>query len=137
MIESERPGGGRRRQEGARQVGGEFVHVGFGTIVATDRILAIVSPDSEPLRRLIATARQEGKLLDATHGRRTKALLVFDNGQLMTAALHPETLAQGSGGGMGGEKDTEEPAPAHWWRSRAASGRGKAGRKDTEERTGL
>ena len=123
--------------EGARLVRGEFVHVGFGAIVATDRILAIVSPDSEPLRRLIATARQEGNLIDATHGRRTKALLVFDNGQLMTAALHPETLSQRIGGGTAGETDTQEPAPARRWRSRAASGRGKAGGKDSEERTGL
>ena len=70
----------------------EFFNVGFGTVVATWCILAIVSPDSEPLRRLIAAARQEGKLIDATHGRRTKALLIFDSGHLMTAALHPETL---------------------------------------------
>lgn len=69
-----------------------FINVGFGNVVATGRVLAIVSPDSEPLRRLIATARQEGKLIDATYGRRTKALLIFDSGHLMTAALHPETL---------------------------------------------
>ncbi|HEX5505643.1 MAG TPA: extracellular matrix/biofilm biosynthesis regulator RemA family protein [Thermomicrobiales bacterium] len=87
---------------------GEFVHVGFGAIVATERILAIVSPDSEPLRRLIATARQEGRLIDATHGRRTKALLVFDTGQLMTAALHPETLLLRVSGGKAGGKGVEE-----------------------------
>lgn len=70
----------------------EFVNVGFDTLVATARLLAIVRPDSEPLRRLSAAARQEGRLVDATHGRRTKALLIFDNGHLMTVALTPETL---------------------------------------------
>jgi extracellular matrix regulatory protein A len=79
-------------------VGRGFVNVGFGTVVATGRLLAIVSPDSEPLRRLIAAARQEGKLIDATHGRRTKALLIFDTGHLLAAALHPETLLLRLGG---------------------------------------
>jgi regulator of extracellular matrix RemA (YlzA/DUF370 family) len=89
-------------------VGAGFINVGFGTIVATHRMLAIVSPDSEPLRRLIAAARQEGRLIDATHGRRTKALLIFDNGHLMTAALHPETLLLRLGGGKAVAKDPEE-----------------------------
>ena len=85
---------------------GEFLNVGFDNVVATGRVLAIVSPDSEPLRRLIAAARQEGKLIDATHGRRTKALLIFDSGHLLTAALHPETLLlrlNGAGSGLRAE----------------------------------
>ena len=84
-----------------------FVNVGFGTIVATGRLLAIVNPDSEPLRRLVSAARQEGKLIDATHGRRTRALLIFDDGHLLTAALHPETLLLRLNGGKVTGKDTE------------------------------
>lgn len=94
-------------------MGRAFVNVGFGTVVASARLLAIVSPDSEPLRRLVAAARQEGKLIDATHGRRTKALLIFDTGHLLAAALHPETLLLrlGGPGGPGGkapDRDSED-----------------------------
>jgi regulator of extracellular matrix RemA (YlzA/DUF370 family) len=87
----------------------ELVHVGFGSIINMNRVLAIVDPDSAPIKRLIQQAREEGKLIDTTYGRKTKALIVLDSGHLLTAALEPRTLMkrvqgeQDAKGGLGGE----------------------------------
>jgi regulator of extracellular matrix RemA (YlzA/DUF370 family) len=85
----------------------ELVHVGFGSIINVTRVLAIVDPDSAPIKRLIQQAREEGKLIDTTYGRKTKALIVLDTGHLLTAALEPRTLMrrvrdeQDAKGGLG------------------------------------
>jgi regulator of extracellular matrix RemA (YlzA/DUF370 family) len=71
----------------------ELVHVGFGHLVAMNRVLAIVAPESAPLKRVMKEARDRGTLIDATSGRRTKSLLYLDNGMLLAAALGPETIA--------------------------------------------
>ncbi len=71
----------------------QLVRVGFGGIVAANRILAIVSPDSSPVRRLVQDARQRQLLIDMTHGRKTKAVIVLDSGHVATSALRPETIA--------------------------------------------
>ena len=85
----------------------QFIHIGFGNIVNTDKIIAVVSPDSAPVKRLVQKARETGNAVDATQGRRTKAVLVMENSQLIlsakaiygeslltkTAALLPETIA--------------------------------------------
>lgn len=71
----------------------ELVHVGFGHLVAMNRVVAIVAPESAPLKRVMKQARDEGTLIDATSGRRTKSLLYLDNGMVLAAALGPETLA--------------------------------------------
>lgn len=70
----------------------ELIHVGFGSIINMSRVLAIIDPDSAPIKRLIQQAREEGKLIDTTYGRKTKALIVLDTGHLLTAALEPRTL---------------------------------------------
>jgi regulator of extracellular matrix RemA (YlzA/DUF370 family) len=70
----------------------ELIHVGFGSVINMNRVLAIVDPDSAPIRRLMQQARDEGKLIDTTYGRKTKALIVLDSGHLLTAALEPRTL---------------------------------------------
>lgn len=70
----------------------ELVHVGFGSIINMNRVLAIVDPDSAPIKRLLQQAREDGKLIDTTYGRKTKALIVLDSGHLLTAALEPRTL---------------------------------------------
>lgn len=70
----------------------EFVSVGFGSSVAMQRVLAVLAPDTAPVRRLIQEARDKGLLLDATHGRKTKAVLVLDTGHVLAAALQPETI---------------------------------------------
>ena len=66
----------------------------FGNIVNAGKIIAIVSPDSAPVKRMVQKAREEGNAIDATQGRRTKAVLVMENSQLVLSALLPETIAQ-------------------------------------------
>jgi extracellular matrix regulatory protein A len=70
----------------------EFVSIGFGSSVAMHRVLAVLAPDTAPVRRLVQDARADGMLLDATHGRKTKAVLVLDTGHVLAAALQPETI---------------------------------------------
>ena len=70
-----------------------FTHIGFGNIVNTDKIVAIVSPDSAPMKRLVQTAREEGNIIDATQGRKTKAVIVMENGMVVLSALLPETIS--------------------------------------------
>ncbi len=70
----------------------ELVHVGFGGIVAANRIVAIVSPDSAPVRRLVQEARDRQMAIDMTYGRRTKAVIVLDSGHVAMAAIQPETI---------------------------------------------
>jgi len=62
-------------------------------MVAAERILAIVSQESAPIKRMIQDAREEGALIDATYGRRTRAVIVTDSGHIVLSALQPETLA--------------------------------------------
>ena len=70
-----------------------LIHIGFGNIVNTDKIIAIVSPDSAPIKRMVQEARDRGLAIDATQGRRTKSVLVMENSQVVLSALLPETIA--------------------------------------------
>ncbi len=71
----------------------KLIHIGFGNIVNTGKIIAIVSPDSAPIKRLVQNAKEAGMAIDATQGRRTKAVLVMENSQIVLSALLPETIA--------------------------------------------
>lgn len=71
----------------------KFVNIGFGNVVNTDRIVAVVSPDSAPIKRLVQSAREAGKIIDATQGRKTKGVLVTESDCIILSALLPETLA--------------------------------------------
>lgn len=71
----------------------KLIHIGFGNIVNTGKIIAIVSPDSAPIKRLVQNAKESGMAIDATQGRKTKAVLVMENNQLVLSALLPETIA--------------------------------------------
>ena len=71
----------------------ELLHIGFNGVVAANRILVIASPDSAPIKRLIRTANEQGKILNMTHGRKTKAAIVLDSGHVVLSALQPETIA--------------------------------------------
>lgn len=71
----------------------KFVNIGFGNVVNMDRIVAVVSPDSAPIKRLVQNAREQGTIIDATQGRRTKGVLFTENGNIILSALLPETLA--------------------------------------------
>ena len=70
-----------------------LVNVGYGNTVNADRLLAIVSPDSAPIRRLVQDARDETRVIDATCGRKTRAVLIIDSGHVVLSQLQPETMA--------------------------------------------
>jgi regulator of extracellular matrix RemA (YlzA/DUF370 family) len=70
----------------------ELLHIGFGGAIAANRILAVVSPDSAPIRRLIRQAKEKGLAIDMTRGRKTKAAIFLDSGHIALAALQPETI---------------------------------------------
>lgn len=72
----------------------KLVNIGFGNIVAANRIISVVSPDSQPVKRLIQIARDENKLVDATYGRRTRAVIVTDSDHVILSSVQPETVAQ-------------------------------------------
>lgn len=70
-----------------------LVNIGFGNIVAANRIISIISPESAPIKRIIQEARDKGMLVDATYGRRTRAVVVVDSGHIILSAVQPETVA--------------------------------------------
>ena len=71
----------------------KLVNIGFGNIVAANRIISIISPESAPIKRIIQEARDKGMLVDATYGRRTRAVVVADSGHIILSAVQPETVA--------------------------------------------
>lgn len=71
----------------------DLVHIGFGQVLAARRVLAITSPDSAPVKRMIQEGRRKGTCIDMTSGRKTRAVLVLDSGHIVLAALTPEGLA--------------------------------------------
>lgn len=71
----------------------KLINIGFGNMVSAGRIVAIVSPDSAPIKRIISDAREKSLLIDATYGRRTRAVIIADNGCIILSAIQPETVA--------------------------------------------
>ena len=69
-----------------------MVNIGFGNVVSANRIIAIISPESAPIKRIITDARDKGLLIDATYGRRTRAVIVTDSGHVVLSAVQPETV---------------------------------------------
>ena len=72
----------------------KLVNVGFGNVVVASRIVAVVSPNSAPMRRLKEMAKEKGKLIDASQGRKTRAIIITDSDHVILSAIQPETLAQ-------------------------------------------
>ena len=70
----------------------QLINIGFGNVVAAHRIVAIISPDSSPIKRLVQDARDKGNLVDATYGRRTRAVVITDSGHVILSALQHETI---------------------------------------------
>ena len=81
----------------------KLLNIGFGNMVSTDRLIAIVSPDSAPIKRMIQEGRDRGVLIDATYGRRTRAVIIMDTDHVILSAILPETVA-----GRLADKSTEE-----------------------------
>ena len=71
----------------------KLVNIGFGNTVAADKIVAIVSPDSAPIKRMVQDAKDNGTAIDATFGRKTRAVLIMDSGHVILSAVQPETVA--------------------------------------------
>ena len=70
-----------------------MINIGFGNMVAAGRTIAIISPESAPIKRIITEAREKGFLIDATYGRRTRAVIVTDSSHVILSAIQPETIA--------------------------------------------
>lgn len=71
---------------------GKLINIGFGNVVNAGKIIAIINPDSAPIKRMIQNAKDAGTAIDATQGRRTKSVIVMENSELVLSALQPETL---------------------------------------------
>ena len=71
----------------------KLINIGFGNMVSANRLVAIVSPESAPIKRIIQDAKDRGTLIDATYGRRTRAVLVTDSDHVILSAVQPETVA--------------------------------------------
>ena len=70
----------------------KLINIGFGNMVSANRIVAVVSPESAPIKRIITDSREKGQLVDATYGRRTRAVVVMDSGHVVLSAIQPETI---------------------------------------------
>ena len=80
----------------------KFINIGFGNVVSAHRLISIVAPESAPIKRIVQEARDAGNLIDATYGRRTRAVLISDSGHVILSAVQPETIV----GRIAGKEDT-------------------------------
>ena len=83
----------------------KLINIGFGSMIAANRLLAVVAPDSAPIKRVIQEARDRGMLIDASYGRKTKAVILMDTDHVILSALPPETIR---GRWSGDETESEE-----------------------------
>ncbi len=83
----------------------KLMSIGFGSYVSPERIVAALEPESNPIKRIISHGKENGKLIDATYGRKTKAVLVMDSGHIILCPLSPEGLSQRAAGKNGGDTD--------------------------------
>ncbi len=88
----------------------KLIQIGFGSMVSAQRLVAVVSPDSAPIKRMVQQARDQGVLIDASFGRKTKAVLIMDSGHVILSALPSTTVAGRIGGQEAGSTDGEERA---------------------------
>ena len=89
----------------------KLINIGLGNMVSAGRVLAVVSPDSAPVKRLIKEARERGMLIDASYGRSTRAVLIMDSDHVVLSTLQPETEANGAAGQL--SRMTAEEEPSH------------------------
>jgi regulator of extracellular matrix RemA (YlzA/DUF370 family) len=83
----------------------QLINIGFGNMVSANRIIAVISPESAPVKRVISEARYKGLLIDATYGRKTRAVIITDSSHVILSAIQPETVANRF------NPDTEEMEP--------------------------
>ena len=89
----------------------KLINIGFGNMVSAGRLIAIVSPESAPIKRMVQEARDKGNLIDATYGRRTRAVLIMDSDHIVLSALQTETVAGRLAGKETVEAAEEEETP--------------------------
>ncbi|HHW25586.1 MAG TPA: DUF370 domain-containing protein [Bacillota bacterium] len=88
----------------------KFINIGFGNMVASTRIVALVSPDSAPIKRLVQDAREQGRVIDVTCGRRTRAVIITDSDNVILSAIQAETISNRlSGNDDSAESEEEDP----------------------------
>ena len=80
----------------------KLVNIGFGNMISAERLISIVGPDSAPVKRMVQEARENGSLIDASYGRKTRAVIIMDSGHIVLSAVQPETVSARMGG-----RDTE------------------------------
>ncbi len=71
----------------------KLINIGFGNVVSASKVVAIVSPESAPIKRIIQEAKEKGKVIDATYGRRTRAVIITDSDHIILCPVQPETMA--------------------------------------------
>ena len=86
----------------------KLINIGFGNMVSANRLVAIVGPESAPIKRIIQDVRDRGQLIDATYGRRTRAVIVMDSGHVILSAIQPETVAGRMAGKIEADNIPEE-----------------------------
>lgn len=86
----------------------KFINIGFGNMVSADRIVSIVSPDSAPIKRLIQDAKDAGRVIDVSCGRRTRAVIITDSEHIILSAIQSETVANRLDSGADSDDDIEE-----------------------------
>ncbi len=93
----------------------KLINIGYGNMVSLSRIIAVVGPDSAPIKRIITEGKDRGVVIDATYGRRTRAVILMDSGQVILSAIQPETIAARAAGksvkdneGISASEDAQE-----------------------------
>lgn len=86
----------------------KFINVGFGNMVAVDRVISIVSPDSAPIKRLVQSAKDDSRIIDVTCGRRARAVIITDSEHVILSAIQTETIANRLDGNDTGSDDVDE-----------------------------
>lgn len=71
----------------------QLINIGFGNVISADRMIAVVNPDAAPIKRMVQDARDRGNVIDATCGRKTRAVIVMDSGSIILSAIQPETIS--------------------------------------------
>ena len=83
----------------------KLINIGYGNMVSSERIVAVVSPEAAPIKRLVQEARDDGRAVDATYGRKTRAVMIMDSGHIILSSLITETLAARINGSGGSDDD--------------------------------
>jgi regulator of extracellular matrix RemA (YlzA/DUF370 family) len=86
----------------------KFISIGYGNLVASERVVALVSPESAPVKRLIQDAKEQGRVIDVSCGRRTRAVIITDSEHVILSALQAETIANRLESDESGEDDEDE-----------------------------